>query len=84
MQMNNNNNNSKKNKNVPEETKMGKVKQDFSNLVDTVEKRIKELDEKERHWATLAASMEEHASKVADKVTLDIGKNKQNIFVNIF
>jgi hypothetical protein len=50
-----------------------KVKNDFSSLVDIMEKRIKELDEKERHWAMLEARMDEHAAKAADKITLDIG-----------
>jgi hypothetical protein len=51
----------------------GKVKQEFTTLVDTVDKRITELEEKEARWAALEASMEEHASKVSDKITLDIG-----------
>jgi hypothetical protein len=68
-EMNNNNNNE-----TSEGGGMGKVKQEFNSLVDTVEKRIKELEEKETHWAALEASMEEHASKVSDKITLDIGK----------
>jgi hypothetical protein len=67
------NNSKKKDKNVSEQGKMETVKETFSSLVDTVEKRIKELEEKERHWATLEASMEEHASHATEKITLDIG-----------
>lgn len=53
---------------------MGKVKREFTSLVDQVEKRIEELEEKERHWAVLEKSMEEHAALAAEKITLDIGK----------
>eukprot|EP00026_Physarum_polycephalum_P012190 Phypoly_transcript_12469.p1 GENE.Phypoly_transcript_12469~~Phypoly_transcript_12469.p1 ORF type:complete len:326 (+),score=33.49 Phypoly_transcript_12469:114-1091(+) len=55
---------------------MNKVKQDFTNLVDSVEKRIKELESMERHWSALEASMEQHASMAADQITLNVGGQK--------
>jgi len=59
------------------EGKMGnKVKKDFATLVNTMESRIKELEEKENHWAMLETMMEEHASKTLEKITLDIGGQK--------
>ena len=42
-------------------------------MVNKVEKRIKELKERETHWAALEVLMEEQASKAAEKITLDIG-----------
>ena len=59
--------------NTGKEMEIQKVKQDFSTLFDKVEGRIKELEEKETHWADLEVIMEEHASKAAHKITLDIG-----------
>ena len=59
--------------NAGKESEIQKVKQDFSTLVNKVEERIKELEEKETHWAALEVIMEEHASKAAHKITLDIG-----------
>jgi len=56
--------------------RMDKVKQDFNAVINTVEKRMKELEEKESHWAMLEASMDEHIAKVAEKVTLDVGGQK--------
>ena len=56
-----------------EESEAEEVKKNFATLVNKVEKRIEELKERETHWAALEVLMEEHASKAAEKITLDIG-----------
>jgi hypothetical protein len=73
MSANNNHTKTEDDKMETEEERTGTVKQECVNLVDTVEERMMELEEKERHWAALEASMEEHASNAAQKITLDIG-----------
>ena len=49
------------------------MKQDHTNVLHTVDEKIKELEEKERHWAALEAAMEENIAHAAEQITLNIG-----------
>ncbi len=52
---------------------MEKIQGDVRAQMDHVEPRIKELDLKEQHWATLEKRVQEHAGTASNKITLDIG-----------
>ena len=64
---------SKSNTSTNEDSLALKVKLDFASVVDVMEMRIKDLEERERDWALLEAIMKENAAKVTEKITLDVG-----------
>jgi len=50
------------------------LEEEKSNNVVEIEKRIGELEEKEKAWALMEVKMDEQVAKATDKVMLDVGK----------
>lgn len=47
--------------------------QSCQSVVESIEERMKELEEKERWWSNIQERAEKYASNAADMITLNIG-----------
>lgn len=52
---------------------INEIQQSFNTVVESMQTRLKELEEREKWWKAIQETMDKHAATAANKITLDIG-----------